>query len=493
MLRRKLAVTVFVSFGLAACGEDEGTLPGPDAGVEDLGPSDLGGPPDLGSSDAGAAIDGGFSPPVFGEWVMYEPEGATCADGSPYRYFVEFSATSDDVVVFFEGGGACWDYASCTGTGVRSAANRDGIPPEHASRYTDFLGQGVSVNQVFPLLAREVEVSPVSDWNKIFVPYCTGDVFAGNRVVTYTDPGGEASDLVFHHTGHQNILSMLPRLREMFPSIPRMLVSGCSAGGSGAINNYSTLREALAPDRGYLLNDSGPIFPDTSSTSRSRPLHDRVREAWGLDATINGIDGAADILTDFGNINTILARNYPGDRFASTFFQLDYNYALYSYERFYEVAPDGQVRVFGDGEGTSGLGLDESRAEDRSAVYGLWADDTALLRAQFDQADNLSYFLPFYRETNDSHCLLVPGVNDVPPEQLFELITNAFEEVAWAGTDMAGADGAVNVRGFVDRFLDISMPLQSYHEAESEGRFAPCVPGRPEFDAAACEAAVAGN
>ncbi len=64
----------------------------------------------------------GFEPPEFGAWVKYEPEGATCSNGSQYAFYVDFSETSDNVIVFFMGGGGCWDYESCVGGGARGAA-----------------------------------------------------------------------------------------------------------------------------------------------------------------------------------------------------------------------------------------------------------------------------------------------------------------------------------------------------------------------------------
>ena len=70
--------------------------------------------------------------PAAGEWIKVEPEGALCGNGSQYKFFVNYSETSDDLVIAFEPGGACWDYDSCTGKkGVRGAANPDGIPDDH--------------------------------------------------------------------------------------------------------------------------------------------------------------------------------------------------------------------------------------------------------------------------------------------------------------------------------------------------------------------------
>src|SRR5688500_7413247 len=68
----------------------------------------------------------------YGEWLAIAPEGAVCGNGSPYRFFANFSDTSNNLVVAFEPGGACWDYDSCTGrNGIRGAANVDGIPDDH--------------------------------------------------------------------------------------------------------------------------------------------------------------------------------------------------------------------------------------------------------------------------------------------------------------------------------------------------------------------------
>ena len=55
-----------------------------------------------------------FVPTTYGEWVKFEPEGAVCANGSQYKYFVNFSETSSNLVVFLEGGGACSNYDDCS-------------------------------------------------------------------------------------------------------------------------------------------------------------------------------------------------------------------------------------------------------------------------------------------------------------------------------------------------------------------------------------------
>jgi len=438
------------------------------------------------SATAGTGGTGGsggsFQPPEFGTWVKYEPEGAVCSDGSQYAFYVEFSETSDNVIVYFMGGGGCWDYESCVvGGGARGAANPNGLPDDYANVYTTISGLPVSVSEMYPLLNDDPAVSPMADWNKVFVPYCTGDVYAGSVTNTYQDPAGIKPDTVFHHVGHDNVLAMTNMLNDMFATVPKLFVGGCSAGGAGAIINYYFLRTGIeGVERGYLLDDSGPIYPDEALTSRSRPLHDEVRTVWNADSLIDAAPQSDRIRMDLGQLNLVLAEEFPNDRLASTFFRLDYNFSLYSYERFWTLDQSGGlVKFTGDG-----LGLDENVSADRTGIYTLWWDDVALLRDEYDGggADNLGYFIPYWRQTNSSHCVTIPGFDDVAdPVNLF--LTD-FPSLAWAGSEIE-ADG-LNIRQYVDHLLS-DEPLQSHFESQGEGPYVPCT---PPADPVACEAAV---
>lgn len=510
MLPRSPLVLLTLVAGLSLhCGDSEGPV---DLGlVVDLGAvPDAGGPgdtsaPDVAASDTGAdagadlgapdsgepedagATDGGFTPPAYGQWVKFEPPGAVCANGSQYKFFVNFSRSSSNVVIFLQGGGACWDFASCTGTGVRTAANRNGIRDDYAINHATFGSVTAGVDLVYPLLNSRTDVNPMGEWNKVFVPYCTGDVYSGDTTVTYEDPDGVEPDVTFHHRGHANILAMIEMLSEMFPSIPRMFVGGCSAGGAGSLNNYYFFRTGLGPEQSYLLNDSGPLFPGQEATSRSLPLQNRVRASWNVDPLLSSVPDSEALEEDLGNLSTVLASQFPNDRLAKTFFRLDYNYSLYSYERFYQRDQNGDIIVFGDGSGTGPVGLDEDEPLDRAAVYSLWWDDIELMRSQFDGVDNLGYYLPFYRTTNSSHCATIPGVEEFTEQEALNLLISDLPRLAWAGTELYTGTGTVTLQDYVVHLLDDSSPLGSFFEARGEGRYLACTPD--DFDEAACIAA----
>ena len=303
---------------------------------------------------------------AYDTWTKIEPPGVVCGNGTPYKIFANFSATSDNLVVVFEPGGACWDYESCTGaSGIRGAANPEGIPDDHWE-----LAPFIS-----PFLSRFDDTNPSRDWNMVYVPYCTGDVHTGAATVTY----GTEPSIEFHHDGHAATMEVVRWIDQNFTRIPKMLATGCSAGGVGALANYRFLRQGVhAIQQGYLLDDSGPIFP---SSGYSKPMHDKIRSAWNLDSlTAEMPEGFT--FDDMGTLNTALADEFPTDRLATTFFQRDYNFSLYSYERFYNNPP-------------------------KSQIMSMWAADTQLLVDEYATRDNLYYFLPYYRNINSSHCTTV--------------------------------------------------------------------------------------
>lgn len=305
-------------------------------------------------------------PPAYDEWVKIELPDTYCSDGSQYKFFVNWHEGSDDLLVMFEPGGACWDYASCSGElGKLGAANPYGIPDDHMDKW--------SIHS--PLVRRDSEQNPMRTWNMVFVPYCTGDVHTGSRITTYYSEDG-TKQLSYRHVGHDNMLALSEWLGWQFQDTNRLYTGGCSAGGVGSSINYYFLRDAIAPNHGYLVNDSGPLFPNSVN---SAPLHARIRDAWGLDEVILDMPIATSLDQDFGAINAELAELFPDDRFGITYFIRDYNYSRYSYERFF-------------------AGIDEE------GIHQKFYEDTLLLMQQYDQHENLAYYLPYFRDINNSHC-----------------------------------------------------------------------------------------
>ncbi|HKJ24603.1 MAG TPA: hypothetical protein VKB65_07260 [Myxococcota bacterium] len=312
-------------------------------------------------------------------WERIEIPGTQCSDGSQYKFFVYDSPSSNNLLVMFEGGGACWDYPSCSGqTGILGAANPNGIPDDYIY---DFKATYVSplVNGADPgIPGRAKNPIATQGYDVVYMPYCTGDVHVGNNVTTYYDPTGQNPPLVFRHMGFHNTREALDYLHGRFPNIDKLLVTGFSAGGVATAAGYYEARRVLQPNQGFLLNDSGPAFPAPDMSYNSRPLHETITEAWDVTSLYAELPASFDP-GDFGSLTDMVATEYPNDQLAYTGYSSDYNFSRFSYERFYP-------------------GIDQA------GILQKWREDQANLVDEMDDHPNFSWHIPWHRPINDSHC-----------------------------------------------------------------------------------------
>jgi hypothetical protein len=386
------------------------------------------------------------SKPPCNAWVKVEIPGTLCSDGSQFKFFVNYSNTSNNLLVSFEPGGACWDYDSCSGNGgIRGAANPHGIPDDHMAQY-QFLN-----------LHRRTNDNPIADYNMVFVSYCTGDIHVGNTVATYTEtapapgpttdhtppPGkgagaADAQSITVHHAGHANTLAVIDWLKKTFKTVPKMLVTGCSAGGAGAILNYPFLRKGLDENVqcSYLLDDSGPIF---HGDGPSKQLDAKIRSAWNVDPIMDQMADelgvkADDLKNDVGLVNQALSHKYPKDRLSLVLYRMDLNYSLYSYQRFFPGSSEQQI-------------------------HDLWWQDIQELKKTYDGEKNLAYYIPFFRNDNCSHCVSIPPIGNAPlePTDLSKALTQP-----WAGSEIKM--DMIDLKQFTVDLLDDTKPLKSYLE-----------------------------
>jgi Pectinacetylesterase len=346
-----------------------------------------------------AGFSDGFRPGAYGEWqtIQLSPQtGAVCGNGSAYKFFVNRVANTRNTIVYMEGGGACWDYASCTGqTGVRGARNPNGVPDD----YMSLMNPGASLVSPFVTRVSPFDAVKTQNWNMVYVPYCTGDIYSGDKVAVYNDPTGANPPLVWHHNGLRNNRAVVSWLKDHLPRPTQMLSTGCSAGGAGSLTNYAALRRDLAPDRGFLIDDSGPVFaaPTGANVAQypSLPLITHIRNVWGLDLANGPMSYLAANLPalNLGNLGTLynaLSAKYPSDRLGHVHFWKDLNYSSYSYERFYPEIANAPTA-----------------AAKEALIHARWDIDTGRLRTTLDGLGNFGGYFPQYRALNESHCTTI--------------------------------------------------------------------------------------
>lgn len=339
----------------------------------------------------------GFNRGAYYQWQTVKLAASTqavCGNGSQYKFFVNRVPNTRNTLIYMEGGGACWDYASCSGqSGIRGARNPDGIPDD----YMSLTNPGSSLVSPFVVRLHPWTSVKTQNWNIVYVPYCTGDVYGGDRVAVYSDPSGQNQPLIWHHNGLRNVRAVVAWLKNNLPRPTQMLSTGCSAGGTGSLDNYPHLRRDLAPTRGFLIDDSGPLFfaPEgaDAQTYPSVRLHAAIRQVWGLDQ--GPLPYLETLLpgftrTNLGTFYSALAAKQPTDRLGHTHFWQDLNYSSYSYERFFpeiQQAPD--------------------QASKEALIHAKWATDTTHLKQTLDTLPNFGGYFPQYRALNESHCTTI--------------------------------------------------------------------------------------
>ena len=394
----------------------------------------------------------GYDPKRYYAWQKIEvpaSTGAACGNGSPYKFFVSTVPNTKNTLIYMEGGGACWDYESCSGqSGIRGARNPNGIPDNYMEVLdpTTIINTG-SIAQVavtpFIFRAHPWDRVKTQNWNLVYIPYCTGDIYVGDKAAVYEDPKGEKPDLVWLHNGLKNTRSVITWLKNNLPRPIQMMTAGCSAGSVGALLNYMHLREDMAPNRSYLFDDSGPVFrapysSTDSATYPQLPLQKTIIDAWTTwtpngdpmdENPLNAIQERYSVFdtNDWSSIYSSLANRFPSDRLGMTHFLDDANYSSYSYERFYE-------NIYNDPDAASRL----------EKIKTLWQQDTFdNLIPLLDQTHNWGYYFPRYRNVNESHCtsIIEFGNADIQEQNLV-------------------------LKDFVNNIMDGTGPMMRAHETD---------------------------
>lgn len=292
---------------------DSGMTSGTDAGprpdtarsdtatTEDSGLADTGDPPDSAPPPIGDPIE---APAETWSWVDF-PD-SVCGNGEPTGIGVNLTDRSDDVLVFFLGGGACWDVNSCF---VLNAA----VNIESGYVQANFEADRLLDADAFD---RDLADNPFRDMSFVYVPYCTGDLHAGDKVTTYMALGQTRE---VHHRGGHNVEQFLARLAPTFADAGRIYVSGSSAGGYGAQLNFHRFADTFPDAEVHVLSDSGPLLQPSGGR------FGEMNAAWTLQ-TPPGCDDCGD---GFPQWFDYLVDTYPESRFGLLNYEADQTIHLY--------------------------------------------------------------------------------------------------------------------------------------------------------------------
>lgn len=261
------------------------------------------------------------------------PEGCMCADGSPWSYFVR-EADPTKVVLFFDGGGACFSAETCA---------------PGSDQYKQAIGFDNGFTESTGVFDFDNPENPFADYSMVFVPYCTGDVHAGNTTKDY------GNGVVIEHKGFVNGSAALDALVERFANVDTLIVAGVSAGSFPTAIYAGLAADKLPKAAIKVIADGSGAIPDAMGLVASNwnildalpdwpefagATYDKVTPSWTFEVT---------------------AAHDP----AITFARHDYAFdsVLAGYARLAGVATDDLVSV---------MRRNEQRVEATGAVVASW-------------------------------------------------------------------------------------------------------------------------
>jgi len=273
---------------LVACGSNSAAPSSGEAGVD-------------GAREGG---EGGSPAPVTGlklnEWVWAPVAGAHCRDGSDTGFAVNLaSPPSDKLVVYLEAGGACMDQFFCSAIATPLTFG--------ASEFASWkAGSGTMPSKVDAgLFNRGDPANPVAGWNLVYIPYCTGDIFAG------ANPKGMVPNVgPQQFVGYTDVHLDLERIVPTFPGTTKVLLTGSSAGAFGTYANYEQTTRAFGSSTPvYVLADSGPPMeaPYVAECAQSQ-----LADLWGKEGALADCgNDCSDPKSYFIDFTKHLAKAYP--------------------------------------------------------------------------------------------------------------------------------------------------------------------------------------
>jgi Pectinacetylesterase len=199
-----------------------------------------------------------------------------CAFDTPYHFFVK-KGTLNKLVMYYQGGGACWDYTTCAfigtfdqtadpdkctgGTNNNEVCDTLADCPDQGGGTACTAGADNPNHTTTGFGDLTNPNNPFKDWNIVFVSYCTGDIHFGDNDTGYIS-GNQVK--ATKHFGWHNARAAEKWAREHFVNPDEVFVTGSSAGAYGAFFNAPLNRDIWPQSKFSVLADAGNgvITPD---------------------------------------------------------------------------------------------------------------------------------------------------------------------------------------------------------------------------------------
>jgi hypothetical protein len=237
-----------------------------------------------------------------GNEVSYEGDTLVpqCQNSSAFTFFAKRGSVNK-LLVYYYGGGACWDTATCVLQTCTQNANPN-PPGLGGSGFADLNNPD----------------NPFKDWNIIRVPYCGCDIHLGDNAVDYPPipipfPPYYLPGKHVEHRGHDNAKLAEKWAREHFLNPSDIFVTGSSAGSYGAMVHGVHLSAVYAASSINVMGDGG-------NGVATQEFMDTNFNNWGAMHNLPDVPGINDVPSSEMSIPGILtaaASFYPGTNWSN--------------------------------------------------------------------------------------------------------------------------------------------------------------------------------
>ena len=237
-----------------------------------------------------------------GSWTWIPLEDTLCRDGSTTGVGVRMLPDASALMIYLQGGGACYDAKSCEQNTDAPVAGKN-FSRAKFRNWVETLGNQGVFNTGKPS-------NPVAGWNHVYVPYCTGDLHGGEKENALV-PGVPGKQ---QFVGYRNLRNILKRVAPYFRDADDVALVGASAGGFGVLINYPQVVEAFGGRSVAALVDSAPIIPE--SAIRTACFQRKVTMTFDLQLPDGCPECGDPSKGGLLNLYSFLSDTYPHGRYA---------------------------------------------------------------------------------------------------------------------------------------------------------------------------------
>jgi hypothetical protein len=203
---------------------------------------------DVGVDDEQEAAPAAAGEALTSAWQWHSVPDMACGNSQSPTGIGVNPGTTDDVLFYFQGGGACW------GPNNQACSSLNGYGAADFKKGADGLNYGV--------FSRSDTSNPFAKATWVFIPYCTGDLHGGGGNSQWWPSVNGGPGAQWYYRGGLNAAAALNYAQGTLglKSPSRVTVGGGSAGGYGAVINFWRFRDAYPSIPTYLFDDAGFHF-----------------------------------------------------------------------------------------------------------------------------------------------------------------------------------------------------------------------------------------